>query len=209
MSSKSSGTAFSTIAPTAGLQGYQSCAFWQTVPMDGETIRLIVVACGAITAGLGGALIAGAFNSQNAAATIAAAREAAAAQREADREMEHDRWLRDRKVEVYSRFLEEVHELQLSIAEIQVGFSKDTAAVVKKARGLSSLNLRVLAPRLVVEAAQDVIESIRVMMTSLISIKDGSAPNKDGYYAATEDFQEMVTLLELRISEDLGISWSA
>lgn len=177
--------------------------------MDGETIRLIVVACGAITAGLGGALIAGAFNSQNTAATIAAAREAAEAQREADREMERDRWLRDRKVEVYSKFLDEVHELGLSVAEVQVGFSKDTGVLIKKARDLSLLNLRVLAPRLVVDAAQDVIKSIKVMMTELISIKDRSAPNTDGFRAAAEDFNKKVTLLELRISRDLGIDWSA
>lgn len=173
--------------------------------MDGETIRLIVVACGAIVAGISGALIAGAFSSENTQTTIAAARDAAQAQLDAERDLEHDRWLRDRKVEVYSKFLEEVHELELSIAEVEVGFSKDTAALVQKARDLSLLNLRVLAPRLVVEAAQDVIKTIRAMMTEMISIKDRSAPNKEGYYAARNDFQDKVTLLELRISKDLGI----
>jgi hypothetical protein len=72
--------------------------------MEGETIRLVVEACGAIIAGLAGALIAGAFNSENTQATIAAAREASDAQREHDRNLEHDRWLRNRRVEIYSNF---------------------------------------------------------------------------------------------------------
>ncbi|OAE01878.1 hypothetical protein [Arthrobacter sp. OY3WO11] len=173
--------------------------------MDGETARLIVVALGAIIAGIAGQLIAGAFNSRNTIANIEAARVAAETQREADRDVEHDRWLRDRKVEVYSKFLEEVHELELSIAEAKVGYAGDGPGLSKKARNLSLLNLRVLAPRLVVEAAQEVVQSLRNLIVELISVKDRSAPDEAAFHAATEDFRDKVTLLELRISKDLGI----
>lgn len=177
--------------------------------MDGETIRLIVVACGAIIAGLGGALIAGAFNSRNTLATIEASREAAETQREADREVEHDRWLRDRKVEAYTKYLADVHELELTIAEIRVGLKKDTAAVMEKARALSLLSLRVLAPRLVNEAAGDVVTAIKniinVMPETLASGQGAYQPYED----AVKEFNSSVTLLELRIAEDLRIEWSA
>lgn len=173
--------------------------------MDGETIRLMIVAFGSIAAGLGGAVIAGAYNSRNTLATIEAARTAAETRREADQDVEHDRWLRDRKIEVYSKFLEEVHELRLSLAEVQVGFHQDTNEVVKKARDLSLLHLHVLAPRLVLAAAQDVMKSIRSLMDQLISIKERTAQNTEAYDAEADDFREKVTLLELRISDDLGI----
>lgn len=98
-----------------------------------------------------------------------------------------------------------MHELRLSLAEVQVGFSKDTGAIVKKARDLSLLHLRVLAPRLVVAAAQDVLGSINTLMAELISIKQRTAPKVEAYEAATEDFRDKITLLELRVSNDLGI----
>lgn len=156
-------------------------------------------------AGLAGALIAGAFNSENTQATIEAARVAAETAHEADRQVEHDRWLRDRKVDVYSKFLEEAHELRLSVAELQVGYAKDTAELVKKARNLSLLHLRVLAPRLVLDAANDVMKSISTLTTELIAIKQRSAPDMKAYESAADDFREKITLLELRISSDLGI----
>lgn len=168
--------------------------------MDQETIRLLVVACGTIAAGLLGATIAGAYNSRNTLATIEAARVAA----EADRAAEHDRWLRDRKVDIYSKFLEEVHELRLSVAEVKVGYSKDTGKLVQQARNLSLLHLRVLAPRLVFDAAQDVMQSISDLTTELIAVKERSAPDLRTYEAAADDFREKVTLLELTISRDLG-----
>lgn len=71
---------------------------------------------------------------------------AAEMERRADRDVEHDRWLRDRKVDVYTKFLEEVHDLELSSAEIRVAFRNDTGAVVEKTRKLSLLHMRVLAP---------------------------------------------------------------
>lgn len=43
--------------------------------MDQETIRLLVTAVGAVTAGLGGALIAGGFNHKNTVDTITATKE--------------------------------------------------------------------------------------------------------------------------------------
>lgn len=173
--------------------------------MDGETIRLIVVALGAIIAGITGHVVAGAFNSQNTLATIEAARLAAEAKHAADRDIEHDRWLRDRKVEVYSKFLEELHELRLSIAEVQVGYIRDTDGLVKKARDLSLLQMRVLAPRLVYEAAQDASGSVRNLLDELMAIKARKAESTKSYDAAVEDFQEKVVLLELRVSNDLGI----
>lgn len=42
-------------------------------------------------------------------------------------------------------------------------------------------------------------------MNELLSIKQRTAPNMEAYYAAAERFQEDITLLELRISDDLGI----
>ncbi|WP_026536950.1 hypothetical protein [Arthrobacter sp. 9MFCol3.1] len=173
--------------------------------MDGETIRLIVVACGAIVAGLLGALIAGAFNSRNTLATIEAARVAAEAQRDADREVEHERWLRDRRVEVYSKFLEEAHDLGLHVAWLGMGYSNDTSELAKKARNLSLLNLRVLAPTVVLDAAQDVMRSTTALTTELLAIKERTASSTEAYDAATKRFNEYLALLEVRISNDLGI----
>jgi hypothetical protein len=82
--------------------------------MDGETIRLVATATGAVIAGLGGAGIAGWFNRSNTMATIAAAE----LQASLDREQEHAQWLRDRKVKSYAAFLSQVRDLELALSNL-------------------------------------------------------------------------------------------
>lgn len=177
--------------------------------MDGETTRLFVTALLAVVAGLGGALIAGAFNSENTRTAIYAARQSAQEQREAERQSEHDRWLRDRKVDAYTKYLADVHELELIIAEIRVGLKKDTGQVLEKARALSLLSLRVLAPRLVNEAAGEVVTSIKNIIKVMPETLASGHSEYQPYETAVDDFNSNVTLLELRIAKDLGIDWSA
>jgi hypothetical protein len=177
--------------------------------MDGETIRLIVVALGAIAAALLAQIVAGAFNSRNTIATIEAARLAAEARREADRDVEHDRWLRDRKIEVYSKFLEEVHDLELFMADVAVGTSKDAEGLLKKTRNLPLLQMRVLAPKRVQQAAEDVTMSMTATVIELIGIKTRSSDDEEAYKNARKDFEKKLELLEQWISEDLGIEGTA
>ncbi|MDQ0672959.1 hypothetical protein QFZ36_000520 [Pseudarthrobacter siccitolerans] len=176
--------------------------------MDGETIRLIVVACGAITAGLGGALIAGAFNSQNTAATIAAAREEAEAQREHERRLEHAQWLRDRKVDVYSKFLEEAHDLHLAMVNLYLGSRKDLDETLARASVVSVMQFRVLSPGPVWLAALRVALSISTLKDALVSIKQRTAPDTAFYDKASKELLEHIMHLEKLCSTDLEIEWA-
>jgi hypothetical protein len=173
--------------------------------MDGETIRLIVVACGAIAAGLGGALIAGAFNSRNTLATIQAAKEEAEAQREHERKLGHAQWLRDRKVDVYSKFLEEVHDLELAAVNLYLGSRKDMNETLQRAGVLSVLHFRVLAPKPVWLAALRVALSISTLTEALVAVKQRSAPETEAFDKASKAVREHIMHLEQVCSTDLEI----
>lgn len=175
--------------------------------MDGETIRLMVVACGAIIAGLAGALIAGAFNSENTQATIAAAREAAETQREADRDMEHDRWLRDRKVELYTDYVDLAHNIRDSLGEVKVGAKTDVKPIFEMVRQLARLahSVRVLCPRLLNQSAMEVSTSLHTITAVLGDILESKPEAKEKYRKALAELHESIGLMELRITDDLGI----
>lgn len=165
----------------------------------------MVVACGAIAAGLGGAIIAGAFNSRNTLATIEAARETAEAQRKHDRELEHAQWLRDRKVDVYSKFLEEVHHLEFAMLNLYLGSRKDLNETLQRAGVLSVLHFRVLAPQPVWLAALRVALSISTLTDALVAVKQRRAPDTEAFEEAAKAVHENITHLEQVCSTDLEI----
>lgn len=179
--------------------------------MDGETIRLIVVALGAITAGLLGALIAGAFNSRNTLATIEAARMAAESQREADRESEHSRWLRDRKVELYTDLVGAVYTVRNALGEIKVGVRKEAFSIIDMTKVVYGLSytVRVLSPGLVNQAVRDVIATLQDTTAAMHQVLEEKPGGEAAYNKAAEDFRDAVTLMELRMTADLGIDWAA
>jgi hypothetical protein len=179
--------------------------------MDGETTRLIVVALGAITAGFGGASIAGAYNSRNTLATIEAARVAAETQRDADREMEHDRWLRDRKVQLYTEYVELAHNIRDSLGEVKVGAVTDVKHILEAIRRLAQLahSVRVLCPRLLNESAMEVTRSLHTITSILGDLLESKPDAKDKYRQALDTFQEHMGLMEMRITNDLGIDWAS
>ncbi|WP_284984456.1 hypothetical protein [Arthrobacter sp. efr-133-TYG-118] len=173
--------------------------------MDGETIRLIVVACGAIAAGLCGALIAGAFNSQNTLATIEGARVAAEAQREHEQELEQAQWLRERKVEVYTDHLAKLHELELAIAETKMDYRPSGAPpIATLSRNLSStLSIRLFAPDQVQVALAELTKVV-VSIMNVMQVSD--APERDALYEqATGLFNQKAGELERLIRQDLGV----
>lgn len=173
--------------------------------MDGETIRLIVVACGTLSAGVGGALIAGAFNSRNTLATIEGARVAAAAKREHEQELEQAQWLRERKVEVYSDHLAKLHELELAIAETKMGYRPSGAPpITELARNLSStLSIRLFAPDQV-QVALSELTKIVVSIMKVMQVSD--VPERDALFEqATGLFNQKTGELERLIRQDLGV----
>ncbi|MDN4611460.1 hypothetical protein [Arthrobacter burdickii] len=176
--------------------------------MDGETIRLIVVACGAIIAGLGGALIAGAFNSGNTQATIEAARAAAAEQREADRELEHAQWLRDRKIDVYMAYIRKLHSVEIAIAAMKDGIENpgiaSITAAVKELFDMS-LTMRILAPDNVANTAREVTQILRKIVVAAPDALQLAPEPYEPYETAVVNFRETMVLLELQVAADLGV----
>lgn len=169
--------------------------------VDQETIRLIVVACGAVTAGLAGALIAGAFNSQNTLATIQAARDVAEAQQEADRDLEQSRWLRDRKVEVYAECLEKARELDLAISAVAAGIESDTARVATLSRSLSAGHLHLYASDEVKEAVSGVRQAFPPALQGLMASLKGEG--KEQFEAASQELIRAIQDCEVTVREDL------
>lgn len=133
--------------------------------MDGETIRLIVVACGATAAGLGGALIAGAFNSQNTLSTIEAAkaqwdrdRSAQHEQWNRDRAAEHEKWLRDRKVQSYAKFLHQVQDMNNMLHDVhEDDDAADTSRLPETMAGLAGDELMLISPEQIKTVVGEVI----------------------------------------------------
>lgn len=179
--------------------------------MDGETIRLIVVALGAVIAALLAQIVAGAFNSQNTLATIEAARVAVEAQREADRDMEHGRWLRDRKVELYTGYVDLAHNIRDSLGEVKVGAKTDVKPIFEMVRQLAQLahSVRVLCPRLLNQSAMEVTTSLRAITAVLGDTLESKPEAQEKYSQALAEFHESMGLMELRITDDLGIDWAA
>lgn len=173
--------------------------------MDQETIRLIVVALGAVIAGIMGQLIAGAFNSQNTQASLEAAREAARAQWAKDQELEHARWLRDKKIEAYSAFVRKIHAMALNMAEVYHRMNGDPSAALQQTKDLQVETLRMLAPRIVTLAVQDTIQAYMKLSEVAVATIRTRVQDEEAYRSAQDAFTEGVILLELRMSTDLGI----
>ncbi|MEV7572631.1 hypothetical protein AB0P28_05950 [Pseudarthrobacter sp. NPDC089323] len=172
--------------------------------MDQETIRLIVVALGAVIASLSAQLIAGAFSSQNTAATIAATREAAEAQREADRDTEHDRWLRDRKVVAYANFMSQLKEIDLLIQDThkfpEMANDEKLSELLAK---LTSDELMLLIPKKVESGIMDIIFAVRAMIAVTLQHPAGEE-RLAAYEAAAQNFATQYNALRTCIRKDLG-----
>lgn len=172
--------------------------FWQTVPMDGETIRLVATAAGAVTAGFGGAWLAGRYNSKNTRATIEAAR----VQAELNRQQEHTQWLRNRKVKCYADLLANMRQIEQAYGALD---DEDAGKIAKleKIEAVSQ-EIFIIAPRHIYDATIEVVKSF-----SLIS--RASRPNPDRrarhaeYDAARKTLSTKYTLLERLIRQDLGV----
>jgi hypothetical protein len=166
--------------------------------MDGETIRLVATAAGAVIAGLGGAWMAGRYNSKNTRATIEAAR----VQAELDRDQEHTRWLRDRKVRCYADFLGQARDVGLALATLH----KEDASKTRQLKEIAVISdeLLIIAPRHIYDQAMKV-------MTSVSAIVHASMPNPDrtardaAYDAAHRGFVGEYMGLERLIRKDLGV----
>lgn len=173
--------------------------------MDGETIRLIVVACGAVLAGLSGALIAGAYNSRNTLATIEAARVAAETQREADREVEHDRWLRDRKVVVYANLLAQLQAMDLEIQTLHLRPNQiDMNKLTNMSKELGNDELMLLAPTEIRAAIGPAWRELRGMI-ALLQTAQPSDEQKDQFEALADDFLTHFKALQVLLRADLGV----
>jgi hypothetical protein len=172
--------------------------------MDGETIRLIVVACGAIAAGLGGALIAGAFNSRNTVATIEAARVAAHEQREADSEAAQIRWLRDRKVVAYATFLAQVKEMDLLYSDMRTSPASDISRLPEIAADLTKDELMLIAPERIRNAIGVVFSGIGAMGAPFRDMAAGDERSA-ALEAAVGDFTIKYQNLASLMRQDLGV----
>lgn len=117
---------------------------------------------------------------------------------------------RARKVELYTDFVVGAHEIKTALAEVGLGMRADTEMIREKTRTLYRLShtLRVLSPGLVYKAAQDVISALGETTKSLVLVLEKSSEGQKAYDGAVEDFQDKVTLLELRFTDDLGIEWA-
>lgn len=173
--------------------------------MDQETIRLIVVGLSAIAGGIIGQLIAGAFNSQNTLVTIEAAREAAGAQWEKDQELEHARWLRDKKVDAYSTFIRKIHAMALEMAEVYYRMDGDPAVSLQQTKDLQVEALRMLSPRPVTLAVEDTLRAHMQLSAVAADAVRNRKQDEEAYRTAQDAFNESVILLERRMSADLGI----
>ena len=171
--------------------------------MDGETIRLIVVALGGIVAGVSGSVITGAFSSQNTESTIAAARHAAETQREAYRDMEHERWLRDRKVQCYTNFLSHLRALDMLVSDFHDRKQLDVERVTAMTHTLANDELMLIAPRHIYNFAglvlADAVAIVRAATAAHIDAEQSSA-----YRGAVDDFIAKYSALERLIRQDLG-----
>ncbi|UKA60029.1 hypothetical protein [Arthrobacter sp. FW306-2-2C-D06B] len=93
------------------------------VPIDGETVRLVATASGAVIAGLGGALIGGLFTRRTTRMTLEASNLSDAARWRREQQLEHDQWHRNRKQSAYENFLLEVENCRpfMMARELQTG----------------------------------------------------------------------------------------
>lgn len=172
--------------------------------MDGETIRLIVVALGAIAAALSAQIIAGAYNSRNTIATIEAARLAAEAQREADRDVEHGRWLRDRKLVAYTTLMSQMQEIDLLIQDThKFPETADTSRITELASKLASDELMLLVPKKVKSAITSLFPSVRAMIAATADFPEGDE-RVAAYEKAADEFAARYVKLTALIREDLG-----
>ena len=172
--------------------------------MDGETIRLIVVALGAIIAGLSGSLIAGAFNSQNTQATIEAARQAAQEQREADAETEQTRWLRDRLVQSYAKFLRQVQDLNNTLHDVhEEDDAADPSRLPESMATLAGDELMLIAPKPVKAAVGEVMMAVRQLAFLNATVSDAKE-RKSQFEAASDDLASKYQKLARLMREDLG-----
>ncbi|WP_427117020.1 hypothetical protein [Pseudarthrobacter scleromae] len=171
--------------------------------MDGETIRLIVVALGGIVAGVSGSVITGAFSSQNTESTIAAARHAAETQREADRDMEHERWLRDRKVQCYTNFLSHLRELERIVSDFHERKRLDTKRITEMTQTLANDELMLIAPRHIYNFAGRVVaDAVAIVRTATEA--HSNAEQSPAYRGAVDDFIARYSAFERLIRADLG-----
>lgn len=171
--------------------------------MDGETIRTITTAGAAVLAGFGGAGIAGWFNRRNTKDSIAAAQATATAQWEQARSSEHNQWLRDRKIDVYTDYLSQVHALELAIAEYQKGYRKpDATPIPDLSRNLSNLSLRLIAPLSVQDAINEVVQTVATIMRAM-TIEDAGERERL-HQAAVDVFNGKSSRAVELIRMDLG-----
>ncbi|TPV48575.1 hypothetical protein FJ661_18075 [Pseudarthrobacter phenanthrenivorans] len=134
-----------------------------------------------------------------------AAKATAEAQREHERKLEHAQWLRDRKVDVYSKFLEEAHDLHLAVVNLYLSSRKDLNEILQRAGVFSVLDFRVLAPRYVEHAALRVALSMNTLMDALVAIKERRAPDTQAFDKASKEVLENILNLEELCSADLEI----
>lgn len=163
--------------------------------MDGETTRLVATAAGAVIAGLGGALIAGWFNRKNTKATIAAA----TVQWDRDQDLEHRRWLRDRKVVAYSAFLARMREIDVLLHEVHLNVADNPGRLSDLADVLVGDDLLLIAPPGVSEGVVELAKGLhRVVNVAR------SDPAEGTFLLAADDFADKFTELERQIRADLG-----
>ncbi len=125
--------------------------------------------------------------------------------------MEHERWLRDRKVELYTEYVELAHNVRDSLGEVKVGVQTDVKPIFEMIRRLAKLahSVRVLCPRLLNQSAMEVTKSLHAITAVLGDILEAKPEAQKKYSEALDDFQEHMALMELRITQDLGIDWAA
>jgi hypothetical protein len=168
--------------------------------MDGETVRLVATAAGAVIAGLGGAGIAGWFNSKNTKATI----EAAKVQAGLVREQEHAQWLRDRKVRCYADFLAHMREIDTFVSNFHGNKPSDVEPVLTVIRTLGADELMLVAPRHIYTCAVTVMaNATAVVRTAIEAHLDSERANI--YSSAVSEFISKYGTLERLIRQDLGV----
>lgn len=172
--------------------------------MDGETIRLLATAAGVVLAGLGGALIAGWFNAINTRASI----RAAALESSRQRDLEQAQWLRGRKVDVYTAFLDEARKLEIALVDANSAVVVEQKTIIALYKSLPIVPVQLVAPDQVNGRVTDLMECVDLAIGALVKKLQTSMKKSDTYDAAINKVKTSLGLVKRDMAEDLGIHWS-
>lgn len=162
-------------------------------------------------AGLAGALIAGAFNSQNTQATIDASKELWDRDRSAqheqwnrDRAAEHEKWLRDRRVQSYANFLHQVQDLNNMLHDVhEDDDAADASRLPETMAELAGDELMLISPEQIKTVVGEVMMAVRRLAFLNATVHEAKE-RKPQFEAASLDLDSKYQKLAGLMRKDLG-----